>query len=272
MIKDINIVSVSNKSIENLIVVDLMKGSNLASVIFDTGASISVLNKTTADNFEAIETEKKVTGGGTAGNVSEIELSTFEEVKIGDYTIPKSDFIVVEDKVLHFGQDEKGNELIIDGFLGWDIISKLRWEYNHEKLELRFGEPSYMSYENSILDDWDNMPILNVILDGQKRVFGFDSGHTESVIGNLLYPKYEHLDSKSDDFVGIDGQNKETVKIAETFEMDINNSKVSLTNISVINRNLFPSKREDICGLLGIDIVENRSWILDYSNRYFEVV
>ncbi len=266
-----NIVSLSKKSIGNLIVIDLKKDCSFASVIFDTGASISVLNKTTAEKFGAKQTERKIRGGGTAGKETEADLSTFKDIKLGEYTVPELDFIVVEDEVLHFGEDEVGNELVIDGFLGWDIISKLRWEYKHEKLELHFGESVKTNYENCKLDEWDNMPIVNVMLDGQERVFGFDSGHTESIIGSLLYSDYKHLDSTNDDVIGIDGHSNESVKIADSLEIEIINSTISLKDISVINRNLFPSKRNDIGGLLGFDLLEGRNWIFDYENRYFEI-
>lgn len=271
MKEDKNVIPLSGKSIENLIVIDINKGSSYVSVIFDTGASISVVNKTTAIKFDALDTDRNIRGGGTTGDVSDLNLSTFEGIRIGDYTLPKIDIVVVEDEVLHFGQNEEGKDLIIDGFLGWDIISKLSWEYKHENSELHFEESTRKSYKQCKLDDWDNMPILNVILNGQERVFGFDSGHTESVIGKLLYSEYDHLDTSSDDFIGIDGHSTESVKIADTLELEVINSKVILEKISVVNRNMFPSKRNDICGLLGIDIVEGRSWILDYQNRYFEI-
>lgn len=265
------IVSVSDKAIGNLIVLNLWKGSSCAAVVFDTGASISVVNKSTAKKFGAKHRDTEIKGGGTAGNEGIAGLSTFKGIKLGKYTLPEIDFAVVDDEVLHFGQDEEGNDLIIDGFLGWDIISKLRWEYKHEKLELHFGESTKVNYEHCRLDDWNNMPILNVTLDGEKCVFGFDSGHTESVLGSLLYSNYEHLDSVSDDFVGIGGHCNESIKMVDQIEIEVINSKILLKDISVINRNLFPSDRKDICGLLGFDLLEGRSWIFDYPNRYFEI-
>jgi len=271
MIKEKNIVSVSEKSLGNLIVIDLRKDGLSASFVFDTGASITVVNRTTAEKFGAQETQEKVKGGGTAGIEQEIKLSTFSEIKLGEYSLPAKDFIVVEDEVLKFGQDENGNDLQVDGFLGWDIISNLRWEYNHENLEFCFGE-SVTNENKMIFEDWNNMPLLNIIVDKKNRVFGFDSGHTESIIGSLLYPNYKHIQSVNDDFVGIDGKTTEEVKIAEKVELEINNVKIDIQNVSVVDRNVFPTSREDVCGLLGIDIVENRSWILDYPNRNFEIL
>lgn len=271
MIKEKNIVSVSEKSLGNLIVIDLIKDGLSTSFVFDTGASITVVNRTTAEKFGARETQEKVKGSGTAGIEQEIELSTFNGIKLGDYALPTKDFIVVEDEVLKFGQDENGNDLQVDGFLGWDVISNLRWEYNHETHEFYFGE-SIINDKKMIFEDWNNMPLLNVIKDNKNRVFGFDSGHTESIIGSLLYPDFKHLKSVNDDFIGIDGKTTEEVKVAEKVELEINNVKVDIRNVSVVDRNVFPTSREDVCGLLGIDIVENRSWILDYPNRNFEIL
>lgn len=271
MIKEEFVVSISDRSIGNLIAVNLTKEEKQALVIFDTGASVTVLSKTTAEKFKAQETRKKAQAGGTAGFEQEINFSTLEGVHLGEYVIPTGDCIVVDDEVLIFGKDEEGNDLRVDGFLGWDVISRLRWEYNNEKSEFSFGEPMVSSYQNTF-EEWDNMPILNVVMENQNRVFGFDSGHTESVIGNVLFSNYSHLESKSDEFVGLDGQSTETVRIVDKFELSINNKNIELRNISVVNREVFPARRKDICGLLGIDIVENRNWILDYPNRIFDIL
>lgn len=271
MINHSNVVSVSKKSFGNLLVIDLKKEGNSASFIFDTGATISVINKTTADRFGAKSLDKKIKAGGTSGHEIQVNLSTIKDIKTGDYTLPEVEIMVVEDEILHFGQDDEGHELIIDGFLGWDIISKHRWAYNHDKLEIHFGISKKMNYENCMLDEWDNMPIINVMLDGQKRVFGFDSGHTESIIGSLLYSEYEHLKMTKDSFVGMDGQSIEDVKIVNKIEVELLNSIIILKDIVAVNRNLFPCKRHDISGLLGFDLIEGRHWVLDYQNRYFEI-
>ena len=47
---------------------------------------------------------------------------------IGNIIISDLEVIVVEDSRLDFGVDEHGNDLKIDGFLGWYIIQNFSWK------------------------------------------------------------------------------------------------------------------------------------------------
>lgn len=258
--------------IGNLLVIKLEKGTNSASLIFDTGASMSVINKTSATLFDAKAIHKSVEGSGTANKRLQAQVVTIKDLKIGEYDLNEIEFIHVDDQVLNFGKDEQGNEMIIDGFLGWDIISKLKWTFDHKELIFSFNESIKDDSSRASMEEWDNMPIVRTNVNLKDCYFGLDTGHTESVLSKLMYSNYEDLETEKDTFTGIDGQSQEDVKVVSDFQLEISGKQVLLHNISLVNRELFPAERKDICGLLGYDVLEGYSWVLDYLNRRFELL
>lgn len=269
----INVLPISKTSIANLIVIDLATDSDLIPFVFDTGASVTVMNKTTAEKFRATETEEILKGGGNAGKIIESKYSFVDSIRIGQCMINKLKIVVVDDKVLDFGIDENGNELKVNGFLGWDIIQHFRWEYNLQNSTLLMDNESDKKYTSpSNMLDWNNMPLINVSMNGNKELFGFDTGNTDSFFGKRIYSLINDDEQSIESIAGVDGVSEESVKNINSLELYINDEKVELTNITVVNRQVFPTDDEDVCGLLGIDIIINKSWVLDYKNRLFELI
>lgn len=268
-----SILPISNTVIANLIVIDLVNENSSIPFVFDTGATITVMSKSTASRFGAVKTDEVIKAGGNAGIGIESTLYVVDKISLGECLINNLKVIVVEDEVLDFGKDEEGNDIKVNGFLGWDFIQNFRWEYNVYKSSLLFEEAS-KSEKVTIrnMEDWNNMPLIYVEMNGQKELFGFDTGNTESVLGKRLYTSISDIDLTIDSIVGIDGVSEESVKNIESLELFVNDKKVEIKNISAVNRQVFPTDVEGVCGLLGIDIIADKSWILDYRNRFFEII
>lgn len=239
-------------------------------VVFDTGATMTIMNKTTATRFKAIPSSETVKGGGNAGQIFSANTAVIPLVHIGEVTIEDLHVIVVEDEQLDFGEDNNGNNIIINGFLGWDIIQHFKWQYNRIENWITMTYP-IKEQVLSNMEEWDNMPIIRTLISGKEELFGFDTGNTESILGDQIYYRLFKSSEGLDVFTGVDGTKEETVRIVDDFALQIGKQIVVLNHVSAINRKVFPSGNEQINGLLGADILEGRNWTLDYSNRFLEI-
>lgn len=48
----------------------------------------------------------------------------------------------------------------------------------------------------SNMEDWDNMPIIRTLINGKEDLFGFDTGNTESILGDRIYNIYAPISIK----------------------------------------------------------------------------
>lgn len=239
-------------------------------LVFDTGATMTVMNRTTASGFQAIPSSETVKGGGNAGHILTANTAVIPLMQIGEVTIEDLQVIVVEDEQLDFGEDDNGNHIIINGFLGWDIIQHFKWEYDRTGNTINITKP-IPERLSSNMEEWDNMPIIRTLINGRVELFGFDTGNTESILGDHMYHRLPESSETLDVLTGVDGTKEETVRIVEKLSLEIGNQIVVLNQVSAINRKVFPTEYEQINGLLGADILEEKSWMLDFSNRILDV-
>lgn len=82
--------------------------------------------------------DETISGGGNAGDIITGKLALVEQIMIGSVAIKDITVGVVLDEALDFGADEEGNQICVDGFLGWDIIQNRNWvlDYSNRCFEL----------------------------------------------------------------------------------------------------------------------------------------
>jgi hypothetical protein len=238
--------------------------------VFDTGGSMTVVNKTTADTLYGIPCAETVTVGGNACARFIADTIIIPMLKIGEVIIHDLKAIIVDDDILDFGVDENSTPFCFNGFLGWDVIQHFAWHYDAPNSCFHMNKP-VVAQGTATMALWDNMPLIYALHNGKKMLFGFDTGNTETVLGEKLYETMTNAKEGWDTFAGIDGVLETEVHIAEEFEIQIGQHTVRLQKISIVNRQVFPSKNKDICGLLAADIIQGKSWTLDYFNRSFEI-
>lgn len=258
------------QQLETLYVIPVALDEIHIPFVFDTGATMTSMSQTTAARLNAITDSETVKCGGNSGSTFIANTAIIPVLQIGDITIEELRVIVVEDEQLDFGETENGNHLIINGFLGWDIIQHFKWQYNKNENCINISK-SMQEQVPSNMEEWDNMPILRVIISGKEEVFGFDTGNTESILGDRMYHKYSNSSEGSDVFSGVDGIKEENVRIVEDFSFLICGELVTLNQVSAIDRQVFPSENKQINGLLGADILKGKSWTLDYGNRFLDI-
>jgi len=244
----------------NLLLIDLVKEDNSIPFIFDTGATITIISRSTAEKFKAVKKDETVKYSGNSGMKNEASLYKVENICLGDIIIPELTVLVVDDDALCFRIDEDDKLFQANGLLGWDVIQHYRWYYDINSSTLELSESkTNEDISKGIMKEWDNMPLIEVRYNNQLVLFGFDSGNTESILGEKIYSEYTDVKEEIDDFVGVGGMSQEKVKLIDSFKLYIGDKLVAIKNISAINRAVFPSSTAGIYGLLGIDALEGYS-------------
>jgi clan AA aspartic protease (TIGR02281 family) len=99
----------------HMIVPAVINGSNNSTLLFDTGAGITVLSKEAAQNLGLrMEPGKSIKLRTVAANV-QAQMATLDSITVGDFT--KTDFPVA---VVDLGSE---NRKLFDGILGMDFLS-----------------------------------------------------------------------------------------------------------------------------------------------------
>lgn len=260
-------ICMSKERIANLILIDVMIGPVSIPFVFDTGATMTLMSKTVAEEIGATETEKTLEAGGSAGKQIELKTAVIDCMQIGQARIFNKEVAVVPDHALDFGVDDDGNQLCVKGFLGWDIIQHFKWTINTQLRTITIEKPALNKGDENLF--WDGFLMLAVNYNGEEMHLGFDTGHTESMLGQRMIEKLNCKNQRVDLTTGVDGTVEEEVYNAERFEFSIGGTPIYLEDVCVLKREIFGAKDNQMLGLLGVDIIQNKVMEIDYFNRHF---
>lgn len=65
---------------------------------------------------------------------------------------------------------------------------------------------------------------------------------------------------------------KENVYLTKDIQLNIGGKFIQLDNISVLKRDVFPTKNFKVMGLLAADIIQNHKFVIDYINHDFQIL
>ncbi|SCG82755.1 hypothetical protein DW1_1182 [Proteiniborus sp. DW1] len=266
----IDMINMTNERFMNLFLINILANGKTIPFVFDTGASITAISESIADSVGAISSSDLVTVGGNTGMTETVSKSIIPTFKIGKNTVENLSVIVVPDNKLDFGFDEDGNSLRVNGFLGWDVISNFKWTIDPHARKYIVEKPELTDNKDQLY--WDNMPIINVQYDNHNMYFGFDTGNTESMFSKEFTPFLKTKQEKKDEIAGIGGVIEEDVYLIDNIKLNISNKSIEIKNISVLKRDVFPTKNFKVMGLLAADIVQNHKCIIDFMNHDFQLI
>lgn len=258
-----------DRKFANLPLINIEINGYRITMIFDTGASMTVINESAFKKADVIRNGKEVKSAGNLGEKFISNTKVIKEIVMGNHRIMHPEVVVLEDSKLNFGHDEFGNALQVDGFLGWDIIKKFSWIIDRINNEIGISTSSHTTNDTNIF--WDNMPIVPVMIDNDSCFFGLDTGNTESMLGKNFDTSLSKTYYEKDLIVGIDGKEEVEVKKLEALNVSISNINIELNNLTVLDRDVFPTTHYKVQGLLGSDLIENRVLRLDYRNGFFSI-
>lgn len=253
------------KKIANLPLIYVEVNKNQIPMVFDTGASMTIINESTLKKASFVRDGNEVVGAGNLGAKIRSNTKIIEEIRIGNIVIFDLEVIVVEDSRLDFGADEHGNDLKVDGFIGWDIIQNFSWKIDRINNEIEVSTSEQTDMDKNLF--WDNMPIISVNIDSEELRFGFDTGNTESILGSNFDATLRKTYLEKEVMVGIDGREEIEVEKLETLRLKVCGNEIELKNLTMLDRDVFPTTKYKVQGLLGADLIENRVLWIDYKSN-----
>ncbi|MCD4714171.1 MAG: retroviral-like aspartic protease family protein [Clostridiales bacterium] len=253
------------KKFANLPLINVEINGNKIPMVFDTGASMTIINESTQKIARISKEGKEVIGAGNLGVKFKSNTKIIEELRIGKILISDLEIIVVEDSTLDFGIDEDGNELKIDGFLGWDVIQNFSWKVNRIDNEIEVSNSVQTVNDKNLF--WDNMPIIPVSIDKEDLYFGFDTGNTESILGSKFNVSLRKTHHEKELIAGIDGRDEIEIEKLDLLNLNVCGSEIQLKNLTIFDRDVFPTTKYEVQGLLAADLIENKILWLDFKNN-----
>ncbi len=258
------------KRLAGLYLIDVTAKDAAVPLVFDTGGSMTLITRSAAKALHARPGDESLMGSGSAGLTFPMETVLIPEIQLGQTVLSDVRAAVLDDAALDFGEDDDGTPLRFYGLLGIDVIRHFTWHFGALSSSFVVEKPQERQVPSN-MEPWDNMPIIRVKVGGREELFGFDSGNTRTILGGRLYPLFSDARVDTDTFAGVDGKKEESVRRAESFTLTIGRQTISLADVPVVNRPVFPARNNQICGLLASDILQGKCWTFDALNRFFEI-
>lgn len=263
-----SILPFASQAFENLIFFPIAVNNIETIAMFDTGAGMSFLSESIVKQMQEMQSGTAVNAGNNQGKISTYRTVRLDRLQIGDAEFQAQEVGVLPEDALSFGEDSAHNIFPASMLLGWDILSQLCWKVDMNR---RFVEvyPGGIMPKNESLS-WDSFPLIHIKYNGITYPVGFDSGHTESMLDETWIPRLHNLQHEHTTICGVGSTTEEEVLIAKEFVFKINETDIKLRRIEVAQHRIFGAS-ENMCALLGADILCNAKWILDAGSRWFSI-
>lgn len=262
--------SFSEKRFFGLIFLPVSLNSHPMTAMFDTGAGMTIMPTRTAAAI-GLEWDGGVRHGGNNQNQPlTLETGRVKHLQLETVTLTGQTVGVLPDSAFDVGQDDRGNPFPADLFLGWDVISQLCWDFDMERRQVSIAPGGTMAPSDVL--SWDRFPFLRVRYHGAEVPLGLDSGHTETMLDNSWQQRLGDLRPATTRTVGVGSAMEEPVLLAPALELGIAGTRICLHDTEVLNRPIPGVKPGTLTGLLGVDILQGRRWIIDPMSHDFRLL
>jgi len=236
-------------------------------LMVDTGAGITVINETTAEQCGIALTDiidEALEAQDANENKMVLPTAIIDSISIGESTFNKKLCMVIPDAALDFG------EVKINGTVGWELIKQLKWVFN-------FGEGKV--YISSSMSEnvcrnmaYDSFPLVRVTINGKQMTMGLDTGATTTMLGKSMTDNFIGMEQSTITSGAAGGYKDEACLIIPEIEIGIGDGVVLLENHSLITDSEKSKSGFFITpGILGIDIAQRKVLTLDYLNHHISI-
>lgn len=236
-------------------------------VMYDTGATISVISESLAASLHCRAKNSRLAVGNSAGHLFTMESALLDRIELCGLTVENVEVGVVPDQYFDFGVDENGKVFPAQMFLGWNIISQFYW-----RIDIKNQFYVVSQYANKKADNlqYDNFPTIKLKYRSEDVWLGIDTGHTETLLDKTWFSRLHDLHPVKDEFRGMGSSSVERSFVAENLELAFENEKFCLKKAKVL-RHSVNGLNSSAVGLLGIDFFENARFEMDYRNKFFHI-
>lgn len=162
-------------------------GADSLSLIFDTGANFSVMQRSVAERLglKLLNAQFKVTAA--TGHKVNSDLALAPEISFGGIQLKNVVFLVFDDQDLSFPQVDYH----IEGIIGFPVIKAME-EIQIDKDDHLFVPQEPGKYENPNFALDGLTPVVAVNYEGERLCFHFDTGATHTSLFPPFYKKYQN--------------------------------------------------------------------------------
>lgn len=217
--------------------------------IFDTGANISTITRSTAKKIGLTVIPANIRVGTITGTYVSADLGVCPQLRLGDIDIYNAVFLVFEDSALYIPQINYQ----IHGIIGFPVIHALR--------EIQISQDDYFIVpknpsaahvpSNMALDGLDPL----IYIDGMH--FMFDTGADETTFYHAFYEKYktqiDHTYTQDTLTMSGAGGYKQFIGYTISHTFDFQGRKLTLDNVQVLIDKI--KDEENVYGNIGQDLI-----------------
>lgn len=256
-----------NDLFDSLIFITVKVGAEDISAMFDTGASISIISQSLAKRLNSVP-DQSVTARNNNGKPLTLDIGGLDRIEICGLPIENVKVGILPDNSFDFGFDDAGRTFPAQMLLGWDIISRFSWRID-TKNKLCHVSKCGNKHTNSL--SYCNFPTIRLKYKTGFAFFGFDTGHTETLLDKTWYTKLDHLRTIENGWRGVGGSFVEQSFVANHFEFTFEGEKFCLEKVIVLQHSVWGLENKSVVGLLGIDFFKNTIFEIDYGNKHFHI-
>ena len=264
-------IKLSDRKFANLIFMDIVCNGCEGVAVYDTGANMTVVKKSFAKKAKILFDEaSSLRCGNNNGSILDTQVGVVDRLGFGD-SIPaleKLSVIVLDDSAFEGGNDEQGNPFPADLFLGWDVISQFYWKFDLKERFVEFGPGGSLP----VFDDirWNRFALIETSFRGENILMALDTGHTETMLSCSWLPRVTDAEKDLDTITGLGSTKRVNVMRTGVLPVTVSGQEICLNNLSIL-RGEIPGAVEGTEGLFGMDILEGRTWELDFKSGYFKL-
>lgn len=264
-------IKLSDRNFANLIFMDIVCNGCEGVAVFDTGANMTAVKKSFARKAKILLDEaNSLRCGNNNGNVLEAQVGMVGRFGFGASSpvLEKLKVAVLDDSAFDVGNDEQGNPFPADLFLGWDVISQFYWKFDLKERFVEFG----LGGRLPVFDDirWNRYALIEASFRGENILMGLDTGHTETLLACSWLPRVADAKKDLDTITGLGSTKRVNVMRTGVLPVTVSGQEICLNNLSIL-RGEIPGAVEGTEGLFGMDILEGRTWELDFKSGYFKL-
>jgi predicted aspartyl protease len=236
--------------------------------LFDTGANISDITRTTAKRLGLnLSKGRAQTQGGATG--AEVPLSTaiIPEIAFGRAVIHNVVVLVMDDKDLNIDLGDQ-RHYQIDAILGYPVLAALQ-SFTVTGTEMEISPSSTPSARSTRLYVDELTPLIAANTGRESLIFQFDTGNTGADLTARFFKRFPQrfasLKSEQGRFGGAGGANAVAVYRLPQLELRLGSATANLKNIT-----LFAGNRGELLdklyGNLGQELLRQfRSYTIDFT-------
>lgn len=221
--------------------------------IFDTGANMSVISASIAQQMDLTIISAGVPVGSSTGKNVKADLAICPEFKLGNITVKNAVFLVFPDKELNFPIIKYA----IPGILGFPIMNALKEFHIHKSGTLFVPKLSVQKSEHTYAASNLALSGASPILFANDMYFTFDTGANTSMLYALYYQHnradFDSAKIKKYHFAGVGGE-KTRKGYSCNLQLTFGNQIAELVDLHVFTKEL---KAHEIgYGNLGQDLIQ----------------